>query len=380
MKVQTKPSPTKKDVRVHYKGGNKSLFSAVLRDRVNDYFSTRSKYADWRMVTKMVIVTMILVGTYVAIISGQFSHMAMLGLAMFYGLMVPVFLFNVGHDASHGAFSSNKKVNECLNYSWNLMGTSSYLWTLKHNVSHHAYTNVAGGDVDIDQGFFFRFHPFTPRKKHHRYQHLYAPLLYGIWSLYFQFFREFELMTLKKIGNRSFSGHPRREWIILIVTKLVYVGYALMIPFLVLDLLWWELLIGFVAMHLVAGNFTIFSLVSAHINFGTHFHEPDEDGAIDGNWSEHQLESTIDFASNNRFLSGMLGGLNLHVCHHLLPQICHIHYFDLTKIIRETAQEFDLDYKNVSYWRIIKGHLAFLKMLGREDGQLEGKGIGLGKV
>jgi linoleoyl-CoA desaturase len=59
--------------------------------------------------------------------------------------------------------------------------------------------------------------------------------------------------------------------------------------------------------------------------------------------------------------------LNTHVAHHLYPHINHIHYFAITKIIRQTAREYGVPYRNFSLIQIITEHLRFLKALGCED-------------
>jgi linoleoyl-CoA desaturase len=61
------------------------------------------------------------------------------------------------------------------------------------------------------------------------------------------------------------------------------------------------------------------------------------------------------------------GGLNTHVVHHLFPSVNHIHYYNLTRIIKETASEYDFPYKNYSPIRVFTEHLYFLKKLGRID-------------
>ena len=56
------------------------------------------------------------------------------------------------------------------------------------------------------------------------------------------------------------------------------------------------------------------------------------------------VKTTADFAQNNIFLNWFVGGLNFQIEHHLFPHICHVHYKKLSKIVKETAQEFNLPY------------------------------------
>ena len=53
------------------------------------------------------------------------------------------------HDANHGSYSPNTKLNDLIGLTANAMGASSFFWKQKHNIIHHTYTNVDGLDDDI---------------------------------------------------------------------------------------------------------------------------------------------------------------------------------------------------------------------------------------
>ena len=52
--------------------------------------------------------------------------------------------FGIQHDANHGAYSSRAAVNRVMAMTLDMLGASSYLWRVKHNLSHHTYTNIDG--------------------------------------------------------------------------------------------------------------------------------------------------------------------------------------------------------------------------------------------
>ena len=91
--------------------------------------------------------------------------------------------FNVMHDGGHGSFSNNKTLNRVAAMSLNLLGGNSFMWNVKHNVIHHAYTNVDGIDDDIDAKPFLRLCESQKYYKIHRYQHLYFWQLFSIGVL-----------------------------------------------------------------------------------------------------------------------------------------------------------------------------------------------------
>jgi linoleoyl-CoA desaturase len=64
----------------------------------------------------------------------------------------------------------------------------------------------------------------------------------------------------------------------------------------------------------------------------------------------------------------LAGGLNHHIVHHLCPFVCHTHYAPLTRIVKETAEEFGVPYRqHPTMIRAIRHHLILLKQLGNEN-------------
>jgi len=57
---------------------------------------------------------------------------------------------SVMHDANHGTYSPDKRVNSFISYILEIIGGYTVNWRIQHNVLHHTYTNVSGLDEDID--------------------------------------------------------------------------------------------------------------------------------------------------------------------------------------------------------------------------------------
>jgi linoleoyl-CoA desaturase len=80
------------------------------------------------------------------------------------------------------------------------------------------------------------------------------------------------------------------------------------------------------------------------------------------------LYNTANFAPKAPLFSWYVGGLNYQVEHHLFPNICHVHYKKLSKIVSETANEFNLPYNsNKTFLSALVEHTKMLKQLGRYD-------------
>jgi linoleoyl-CoA desaturase len=284
--------------------------------------------------------------------------------ALLFGFTKVLIAFNIAHDASHDALFKSRRLNHLFSYSFNLIGVNRYIWNIKHNVSHHAFTNIPGYDMDIEQVRIARLADHVPPKWYYRYQHIYVPLLYPFTSLYMIFIKDFRMFATKQYGTDTFEKHPRREYVILFISKLFYITYALIIPLLVIDLPAGKILWGFVLMHLVLGTFLALILFPVHALDEKPFPEPDANGLIDTNWISHQVLVTSNFAANNGLLTWLSGGLNIHIPHHIFPGICHIHYPALSRIIKRTAREHGMAYEENTLYEAVCSHLRLLKKMG----------------
>lgn len=341
-----------------------------VKGRVATYFEETglSKHADWRMVLKTIILLGITVGSYLLIMSGMFTPWQMLGLAVLIGIGQAGIGFSVAHDALHGAYSSNAKVNAALGFTFDLLGANGYMWQITHNVIHHTYTNIPGIDEDLTVSPILRLSPEAPRFWYHRFQHLYAFFAYSLATINWLFMKDYQQFMKRDLGPYQNKTHPRREVVKLIVTKLFVYTYSIVLPLLILDITWWQFLIGFFAMHLTAGVIlgVIFQL--AHVVEGPQFLAPDDEGRMEHAWLIHEMETTADFAHDNKVLSWYIGGLNYQIEHHLFPQVCSIHYPAISHIVKETAEEHGVPYHlQPSLMSAIGSHLGMLKQLGRPE-------------
>ena len=54
----------------------------------------------------------------------------------------------------------------------------------------------------------------------------------------------------------------------------------------------------------------------------------------------HIFATTADYATETPLVGWLVGGLNHHIVHHLCPFVCHTHYAPLTRIVKQTAEEY----------------------------------------
>ncbi len=347
-----------------------SGFSKALSQRVDDYFQNRriSRHANLEMVSKTVLGFTLWIGSYLWLMTGRFSALEVVGVYVLHGFAQLFMAFNIAHDANHGAYSRSRRVNRTLSCVFDLVGGSSYMWRLLHNDSHHSFVNIHGADTTLESGNIFRFSPHDPRRPCHRYQHLYAPFIYCLTTLDWVLTKDYRWLVQPRFGNRRIVKHPPGELLLLFAGKAFYYTYMLVLPLIYLHVPWYAVLLGFAVMHFFLGFSLALIFQPNHFNDGSTFPEADEQGQISNNYISHIFETTVDYARSNRFATWILGSLNLHVIHHMFPAICHVHYPALTRIVKATAEEHGLSYREA---RTLTGaflaHLRWLKSLGLED-------------
>lgn len=232
------------------------------------------------------------------------------------------------HDANHGAFSRLRGVNHVVSYSADLLGASSWLWRMNHNVAHHHWTNVVGQDDDIDLAPFARLAPGQRLRPWHRYQHLYLWFLYGFLTLKWMFVGDFLSWYKHRKDLQVRSKHFWRDTAIMFIGKLVHCTWALFIPMIfhpVHMVLLTYLLCSWAVGFALA---VIFQL--AHCVEGARFVLGDPGRLVGDSAMEHQLATTMDFDNHPRVLrwyaAWLLGGLDHQVEHHLAPRLPHTVY------------------------------------------------------
>ncbi|HEX8326647.1 MAG TPA: acyl-CoA desaturase [Hymenobacter sp.] len=343
-------------------------FYATLRERVDAYFQTRqlSRHANGAMWAKTGFFLTSFVVLYGLVVFGPFDPGTRLALAGLLGACNAFIGFNVCHDALHGAFSANPRVNRALGLLFNLLGANPYVWTLTHNLVHHTYTNIPGHDEDIEVApGLLRLSPEEPWRPWQRYQHLYAFPLYGLASLSWVLRKDYVKFFQAQIGQHA-ARHPRREYVNLFAYKALYFVLFLLVPWAVLPLSWGPVLVGFVALHLVEGVVMGLVFQLAHVVEGTAFPAADASGTMPEAWAAHQLRTTANFAPRSAAAAFFCGGLNRQIEHHLFPRVCHVHYPALAPIVRETAREFGLPYlENPSFGAALRSHYRLLRGLSR---------------
>lgn len=325
------------------------------------------------MVIKSLTLISLYLLSYVAILTLPLNAWLLLPFALLMGIAKAGTGMSVMHDALHGSYSKSALVNKLMGNTIYMVGANAFVWKVQHNMFHHTYTNVHGLDEDINTKVVIRLSKHAPLRSFHRFQHIYVFLLYGFLTLHLFINDGMKLINYHRLGIvKKMKSNAGKEYFRLIGFKLLYLFFTLGLPLLFTSLLWWQVVIGFVLMHLTAGVIlsTIFQM--AHIVEGAHQPLPNEVGNIENAWAIHQLETTANFSRNSRILNWYIGGLNFQIEHHLFPNICHVHYRKISQIVEKTAEDFGLSYNiKPSFGHALQSHIRMLKMLGQEKNTMQ---------
>jgi linoleoyl-CoA desaturase len=342
-------------------------FPKVLRRRLEKFFADQkiSPKADTSMWLKVAVGLTALLGSWVAIYALKPDSWRFVALYLVGGLAQTFLLLNIAHDSNHNAISTVTSVNKLLNYVFDVCGISSYMWRILHHRGHHSCINLQGEDDALTGRGIFRFTPHEPRTRMHRFQHIYALFFYALFSLDYVFLRDFEAFFFPSHDYLKRAKHPRREYAILFAGKGLYLTYMLVLPVVVLGKPLLLVALAFLLVHLIIGLSVSLVFQTTHTVDSTYF--PSERGEFD-NGVYHIFATTADYATENPLVAWLTGGLNHHIAHHLCPYVCHTHYASLTRIVKQTAGEFGVPYRqHPTMTRAIVHHLILLKQLGNED-------------
>jgi linoleoyl-CoA desaturase len=348
---------------------DKAAFFAILRRRVDAYFAENkiSKHGNRRMMIK----TILLLSGYLLPFITLLINTPPLPVALCLWAVMGFCMAGTGmcimHDANHNAYSGKRKVNLLLGHTLNLVGGSVFNWKLQHNQLHHTYTNIVTHDDDVQDKAILRFSPHGSVRWYHRLQYLYAIPFYSILTLYWALFKDF-VQFIKYTREGVNKNNKRQNTILLlkiVADKAVYFFTFFVLPVYFLNIPFTEVLCGFLLMHAISGVILTVVFQLAHAVEGTTHPIACSEGSIENSWAIHQLSTTANFATDSKFLTWYLGGLNFQVEHHLFPAICHVHYPMLAPIVRATAEEFNIGYlENETFSTALASHFRMLKRFG----------------
>ncbi|MBY0480394.1 MAG: acyl-CoA desaturase [Chitinophagaceae bacterium] len=337
-----------------------------LKKRVQQYFDDKGIRSTGtpKLFTKAIMMIIALVLIYIQLLI--WTPVWYIGVVecIILGGLVAGIGFNVMHDGSHGSFSKNKWTNRVAASSISLLGANHFMWNMKHNMIHHSFTNIDGVDDDIEIGVLMRMAPTQKLLKMHKFQHFYFWFLYMLLYVFWIFFTDYKKYFSRKIGNVPLKKMQLKDHIEFWSVKVYHAAVFIVIPIFAVGWLAW--LVGFLIMSLVAGFVLSIVFQLAHTVEQTAFPIADiQSHQLPDEFAAHQIKTTANFATRNKLVSWLVGGLNFQIEHHLFPKVSHVHYPAISKIVRSVCAEYHLNYiEYPTMRRAVLAHVRFLRSMG----------------
>jgi len=284
---------------------------------------------------------------------------------MLLGLFITGTGFNVMHDGSHGSFSSRGWVNWFAASTLECLGGSGYIWKVKHCMLHHSFTNVEGVDDDINVGILMRVNVHQRRLWMHRFQHLYCWFLYMMVYNLWIFQVDYQRYFTGKVGRVPMPPMNRAEHVKFWCGKALNACLFFAIP--IWRVGWERGLIGLALATCTAGVALTVVFQLAHTVEGPEFPVPDAArNLLPDEFAIHQIATTANFATGSKVATWLLGGLNFQIEHHLFPRIAHMHYPEISKLVRQVCAEHGIAYvEHTTFRKAIAAHVRHLQEMGR---------------
>lgn len=269
--------------------------------------------------------------------------------------------FGVQHDANHRATSRYYWVNRIYGFvGLDIIGKSSHEWDRSHNRDHHTNPNIPGLDGDINYSRLVRLSEAIPLRWYHRYQHIYAVGLYSLAHL--SFFIVDYARILKRVIAKEKAFDKRSELVLFILGKAIYYT-SLAIPIWLYS---WTAVFVIIAISMALSLSYQLVAQAAHVVDGVA--HPGPMVMPEGQEAKllHQLATTANFGADNRFMTEILGGLNMQAWHHGLVYVPHIFFYKLNPILKQVCKRWGKKFVEYpTFWAALCAHFRYLKAMGR---------------
>ena len=332
---------------------NHDEFQRVLFERVKEILP-REKWSrgGTAWLTKLVVSCALIASGYTLFVcgGGEFFFFSFL----LFSLGSTSLAFNATHDSAHRgtALPLTHFVGKT---ALGLFGASHSFWSQNHH-NHHAYVNVVGKDHDLALGGLLRTSPLQPHKPLYRFQLFYLVFAYGLLTVWMvaadalKYFDRTRQGRMHALDHASFWG-----------TKIIYGLLMVAVPVFLHGGLW--AFYWIFSTHLAVGTSIAFVFQVSHVNLFSKTHDKESRDVAEP-WAIRQISSTANFAVQNRFLQWWIGGVGLHIEHHLFPKINHVHLARIQPVVERTCLDFGVPYVCFPTFRdALVSHIQRLRQL-----------------
>ena len=330
---------------------NAEMKTYVLNNKINV-----SRY----MILKFLFYGLLAVITYSCLFMATSTYV-FLTCYIAYGFITLLFAFNFSHDLSHNTVFKSRRINNFFYIlSFTIVGAHAEAWKKRHINSHHYAPNVEGYDSDLKITKLIRVIPKSKHYWFHKFQHIYAPIAYMSYSLFWICIKDFAILFSK---DNTKAKTDIKYYVSFGLQKTVYIIITLLIPLLFTSHAWYVVLLGFLFMHMLLSLFLLFTFFMTHHVEATLYPSVNASGIINTSWLMNQIGSSNDMHPFSSVANFIFGGFNNHIAHHLFPHLHHVHYPKLNRILYGVLIENGIIPNQTSYFGGAMSHLKLLKRM-----------------
>ena len=261
------------------------------------------------------------------------------------GLSLVSLGFNVLHDGSHYALSSNASTNAFLSrIVQSLLMWNHTLWQYHHCIRHHQYTGNIHFDPDMIhlRPYFRKTVKQKPAKSEFTkkwlgsklilFNILFPGAMFGQALLYHLVWVLKKRLWKMKIPN-SFGNY----W--------DFFQYIIMISFVFGNIYYggWF----YFYLHVLGTNIGYFiGLAPDHDMFPTAMEMEKSNGIID--WGEIQVRHSGNFMESYPIFTKFFGGINYQIEHHLFPTLNNHNLRKISPIVKQCCKDFNIPYTSIN--------------------------------
>jgi fatty acid desaturase len=323
-----------------------NLIHKEIISQVRNLFEGRTYKADTFYMLKMAAIITVWLLAY-----SYGMHHYNLILLFFAGIMWTSIGFTLMHDGSHSALSKKPFNNWLPMMLWNNMSLWNHIaWMIHHVWGHHSYTGIGQLDPDLNYNIVLKSDDQRIRgdKKLYRYQHYY------IWAILLMIPNQLLSAALNYRFPEEIFG---LQWLNLKGYQSRYVN-AINIIYIIIAFGVPAYLHGFAAsiacnvLYLTGAGATFFVIVlpnhdSIVVQSNLQYMREHHPNKLK-DWAVAQIVSSGNFSNTNsiidKVVTGLFGGMNYQIEHHLFPTVCHIHYPKISPIIRGVCNKYGIPY------------------------------------
>ncbi|MCB0414648.1 MAG: fatty acid desaturase [Bdellovibrionales bacterium] len=244
---------------------------------------------------KVFVLGIIIIFSYIFLLVFALDTNVQLISAFIFGISLLFFVLSISHDCAHGAFSKKRIVNILLlHVPFALLGIDPKMWQMRHLKSHHKFPNIDECDADIDENPFIRLSPNQDFKPWHRFQHLYALVLYTFVAIHAVWIQDLNYMNREKLANMNNWHKLVPSWTRFFAYKSIHVSCFYLLPIYFMQNSWAEIVLGSLFIQGVISLFFILPLIGTHFSDKAAFPTL-KDGKIEYSYPHYQIVASIDW-------------------------------------------------------------------------------------